>query len=239
MMGQKFWFIFTVRESFSVKIFLNLVIGSIAFYSLLVQQKKFIKSKRNHLDRAFPMSDIAACIQCALLCVGSIEMLKLCLAPFRCYPLEFPGAAWRWSCPSFLFPDCRRRSRLGLCGAGEQALPHPGCRPQRASSCGWDEGGFSKEDDLPGVLVLLSEGLGLPVFGEGEVVLFPQLSIFVSVSGVCTQWVLLPFTPLLFLFFCLWDSSSPFSTWNSFILSSLLSWYFPFFVLFRVFVFVG
>lgn len=161
MMGQKFRFIFTVREGLSVKIFLNLVIGSIAFYSLLVQQKMFIKSKRNHLDRAFPMSDIAACIQCPLLCVGSIETLKLCLAPFGCYPLEFPGAAWRWSCPSFLFPDCWRRGGLGLCGAGEQAVPHPGRGPQRASSRGWDEGGFSKGDDLPGVLVLLSEGLGL------------------------------------------------------------------------------
>lgn len=178
------------------------------FYSLLVQQKKFTKSKRNHLDRAFPMSDIAAC---TLLCVGSIEMFKLRLGPFRSCPLEFHGAAWKWSCP-FLFPDRWWRRGLGLCGAGEQTLPHPGCGPQWASSCSWDEGGFSKWDDFPGEVVLLSKGLGLPVSGEGEVLLFPVLSAFVSVSGICAQWVLLPFNPLLFLSFCPWDSWSLFFT---------------------------
>lgn len=154
-------------------------------------------------------------------------MLKLCLGPFRSCPHEFHGAAWKWSFPFFLADRWWCRG-LGLCGAGEQTLPHPGCGPQWASSCSWHEGGFSKWDDFPRKFVLLNEGLGLPLFGEGDLLLFPVLSVFVSVSGTCAQWVLLPVNPLLFLLFCPWDSWGHLFTWDSIILSKLLSWPFPF-----------
>lgn len=193
------------------------------FYSLLVQQKKFTKSKRNHLDRAFPMSDIAAC---TLLCVGSIEMFKLRLGPFRSCPLEFHGAAWKWSCP-FLFPDRWWRRGLGLCGAGEQTLPHPGCGPQWASSRSWDEGGFSKWDDFPGEVVLLSKGLGLPVSGEERCFCFQcwvplsQFQAFVHSEFCCLS------TPSCFFPSVLEILAVSFPQ-DSFILSKLLSWPFPF-----------
>lgn len=133
------------------------------------------------MDRAFPMSDIAAC---TLLCVGSTEMLKLHFGPFSSCPLECHGAVWKRSCP-FLFADRWRCRGLGLCGAGEQTLPHPGCGPQRASGRGWDEGGFSKWDDFPGKFLLLGEGLGLPAFGEGEVLFFP-VCLCLSFRHLCT-----------------------------------------------------
>lgn len=148
------------------------------------------------MDRAFPMSDIAAC---TLLCVGSTEMLKLHFGPFSSCPLNVTE----------LFERDPVLSSLQIVGDAVgwgfvvrgsnpchiQAVDPSGPAAAAGMKVGSQNGMISQGNFCCSVKVSGCLHLGR------ERCFFFQCA-FVSVSGICAQGVLLSLNPLLFLFFC-------------------------------------